>query len=37
MRIADWRNRYARIPLETTTKPFGYVPIPRYRALVVVS
>lgn len=36
LRMADWRNRIARIPFEETIKPI-YSPIPRYRALVIVS
>lgn len=36
LRIADWRNRIARVPFEETIRPIGYMPIPRYRALVVL-
>ena len=36
-RTADWRNRYARLPIEFTVAPIGYRPIPRYRSLVPVE
>lgn len=34
-RMADWRNRYARIPIEHVLGA-TYIPIPRCRSLVVV-
>jgi hypothetical protein len=34
-RLADWRNRIARVPLEEMLKPI-YSPIPRYLSLVVL-
>ena len=37
LRMADWRNRVADVPIETLTKSVGYVPIPRYRSLVVLA
>jgi hypothetical protein len=36
LRMADWRNRVATIPLETKIKSVGYVPIPRWKSLVPI-
>ncbi len=36
MRMADWRNRAATIPLETRIAPMPYKPIPRWRSLVQI-
>lgn len=36
LRMADWRNRVAAVPLEKLIEPIGFVPVPRYRALVPI-
>jgi hypothetical protein len=36
LRMTDWRNRVAEIPIEHRIKSVGYVPIPRWKSLVPI-